>query len=1034
MDRYARLNQALSENRVELANEICHELLRAEPENVELLTLDGLLAYRRGNLEEALQAFSRAAFLQPESAELRNNVGVAYQDLNCHDSAALHFREALSLRGEYPEARCNLATALLHLGDAEEAIRNYCDAIAAAPGYADAYHLLGNALRRQGEWEGAVQCYQKALELDPQNLKTLVNLGGSLFTLNRFDEAIAAQRRALSIDPDHVDAHWNLALVLLTTGNYQEGFREYQWRLKDPAAGFPESCAGKKPWDGTALCGRTLLLRCEQGFGDTIQFFRYAQLLARRGERVALECRSELLPLLASQEPAMTFFAASDPPPSFDCFAYLMSLPHLLGTRVDTIPPQEPPLRADPVRSVRWRDWIPGGSTKVGVVWAGSAGYRNDRYRSLPARALASLAGIPGVRLYNLQLPAAADDLAAIGEIRDLTGRIRDFSDTAALIEELDLVVSVDTAVAHLAAAMGKPVWLLLPFSCEWRWLSGRSDSPWYPSVTIYRQPSFGDWEGAVAAVAADLAAWPARAQTEAPSLPAVTPSADASEAASRSRPTHGAEAAPGADPAQAPLIAAPGEDDPNQEFRRANALRAAGELPGAVALYRRLLERLPACAEIHNNLGLALQDQGLDTEAEQSFRRALELKPELADAHNNLGTLLVARGEHEGALPFFEKALELREGYLPAYANLGSCLQVLEEPERAVELYRRAIALDPGFFEARINLGTAYQDLMQPEKAIEVYRELLELAPEHPEAHWNLALSLLSVGDFKRGWEEYEWRLASGEAPLSPLPYWRGEELSGQSILVECEQGLGDTLQFVRYLPLLAERGGEVLLKCQNLGLKPLLERVPGVAAVFVPGEEPPACSLRVKLLSLPHLFGTTLEAMPQWDPYLLADQRRATLWELLLDQGSDLKVGLVWRGGALPRNRACPFGEFAPLRDLKGVSWFSLQLGEAPDPGVLEATDLAPQIKDFGDSAAILSGLDLLLTVDTAAAHLAGGMGVPVWLMLPFSCDWRWMSGREDSPWYPTLRIFRQGRPGDWPGVVGGVRGALEEMLRRR
>ncbi len=1005
MDRYAQLNQALSENRAELAQDICHDLLRAEPENVELLTLVGLLAYRRGDLEEALQAFSRAAFLQPESAELRNNVGVAYQDLNCHDSAALHFREALSLREEYPEARCNLATALLHLGEAEEAIRNYCDAIAAAPGYADAYHLLGNALRRQGEWEGAVQCYQKALELDPGNLKTLVNLGGSLFTLNRFEEAIAAQRRALLIDPDHVDAHWNLALLLLTTGNYREGFREYQWRLKDPAAGFPESCAGKKPWDGSALCGRTLLLRCEQGFGDTIQFFRYAQWLSRRGERVALECRRELLPLLAIQEPALTCFAAGDPPPPFDCFAYLMSLPHLLGTCVETIPPQEPPLRADPERAACWRDWIPGGSTKVGVVWAGSAGYRNDRYRSLPARALASLAGLPGVRLYNLQLPAAADDLAAIGEICDLTGRIRDFSDTAALIEELDLVVSVDTAVAHLAAAMGKPVWLLLPFSCEWRWLSGRSDSPWYPSVAIYRQPSFGDWEGVIAAVAADLAAWPARAQAEAPRSPA-----------------------------PAPLKAAPGGEDPNLEFRRANALRAEGDLAGAVALYRCLLERLPACAEIHNNLGLALQDQGLDPEAERSFRRALELKPELADAQNNLGTLLVARGEHDEALPFFERALKLRGDYLPAHVNLGSCLQVLEEPERAVELYRRAIALEPGFFEARINLGTAYQDLMQPEKAIETYRELLELAPEHPEAHWNLALSLLSVGDFKRGWEEYEWRLASGESTLSPLPYWRGEELSGRSILVECEQGLGDTLQFVRYLPLLAERGAEVLLKCQHAGLKPLLERVPGVATVVVPGEEPPRCSFRVKLLSLPHLFGTTLEAMPEWHPYLLADPRRGALWELLLDQGSDLKVGLVWRGGPLPRNRACPFGEFAPLGDLQGVGWFSLQLGEAPDCSVLEAADLAPQIQDFGDSAAILSGLDLLLTVDTAAAHLAGGMGVPVWLLLPFSCDWRWMSGRENSPWYPTLRIFRQGRPGDWPGVMGRVREALEEMLRRR
>lgn len=992
--RYAQLNQALAENRVERAEELCRELLQGEPDSVELLTLKGALARQRGGVEEALQAFSRAAQLNPALAELRNNLGVILQDLGRHEEAATSFREALAQRGSYPEACCNLGNALLKLGRSGEAIASYSDAIALDPCYADAYYNLGHALRGEGDWQGAVQCYRRVVELKPSHLKAWVNLGGSHFALNDFEEAIRAQRRALELDPECVDAHWNLALLLLAAGDYREGWREYQWRLKDPAARFSDTLDGKKMWDGSPLAGRTLLVRSEQGFGDAIQFFRYAQLLARRGERVVFECRRELLPLFAAQGGEIVFFPAGEEPPPFDTFVYLLSLPHLLGTALESIPEYSSPLAADAGLVSLWRERMPGGSRKVGLVWAGSAGYKNDRYRSLPAAALSPLSELPGVNLYNLQLGASRGELAAIGTgsaVRDLTGEIRDFSDTAAIIANLELVVTVDTAVAHLAGAMGKRVCLLLPFSCEWRWLSGRADSPWYPGVKIYRQERLGEWEGVIASVAGDLA--------------------------------RGSQAA-----------TVPGEGDPNLLFRKANGLRSRGEPAQAVRLYRALLTRIPDCAEVHNNLGLALEDQGVPEQAEASYRRALELEPGLADAHNNLGTLLVSRGEHEKALPFFLRALELRDDYLPAYVNLGSCLQVLEAPEEAVELYLRAIALDPRYLEARINLGTAWQELMQPEKAIEVYREILLIAPEHPEAHWNLALSLLFAGEFERGFSEYEWRLAGQENGSPAVPVWQGEELHGRTILIECEQGLGDTLQFVRYAPLVAKRGGRVVLQCQIPGLKPLMERVPGVAAVHSRGEVLPPCDCRVKLLSLPHIFGTTLERMPAWQPYLIPEKRRAALWDLLLDAGSLLKVGLVWRGGALPRNRACPFKEFAPLADMSGISFYSLQLGEEPDRDILQAVDLAPKIGDFGDSSAILAGLDLLITVDTAAAHLAGGMGVPVWLMLPYACDWRWLSGRKDSPWYPSLRIFRQERPGDWPGVVHRIGEALEWLLNRR
>ena len=983
-DRFAELNQALSENRVERAGELCAALLRGEPDNVELLTLSGAIARQRGDLEEARELFSRAALLDPGRAEAHNNLGVILEEMGQPEEATASYRRALGLRPEYPEALGNLGNALLKLGRIAEAVDCFCDAIALDPNHVDAYYHLGHAMRRQAEWEGAVRCYRKVVELRADHVKGWVNLGGALLALNRFGEAIDAQRAALSLDPQNVDAHWNLALVLLITGDYPEGWREYEWRLKDPRAGLAEG-----GWDGSPLAGRTLLVRAEQGFGDAIQFFRYAQLLARRGERVLLECRRELLPLFAAQGDAITLVAAGDEPPRFDTWCYLMSLPHLMGTTLSSIPLQSPPIASDRERAASWRDRVaPDAGLKIGLVWAGSAGYKNDRFRSLPVRELLPLARIPGVTLYNLQLGASHEDLAllgASGSLRDFSAALKDFADTAALIEQLDAVVSVDTAVAHLAAAMGKTVHLMLPFSCDWRWLAGRADSPWYPSVTLYRQEAPGEWGKVVAALTEDL-------------------------------------------------FLAPRPDlDPNLIFREANRLRGRGDLDGAVRAYRALLARCPDLAEVHNNLGLALQDQGAYAEAEACFRQALELNPALADACNNLGTLLVLRDAHEAALPLFRRALELDPGYLPAYANLGSCLQVLEQPEQAAALYREAISRAPDFFEVRINLGNAYQEMMRPHDAIATYEELLAMAPERQDGHWNLALSLLSVGAFERGWREYEWRL-SGKDPELPLPVWHGEELRGRTILLQCEQGLGDTLQFVRYAPLVAERGGRVVVRCQLPALKPLIARVPGVSAACAKGEAIPPCELQVQLASLPHLFGTTLEAMPPWRPYLIPHQKRAALWDLALEEWGRLRVGLVWRGGPLPRNRACPFKEFALLADMQGVTFYSLQLGEAPDPAVLPAVDLAPRIGDFDDSAAIVAGLDLLVTVDTAAAHLAGGMGAPVWLMLPYSCDWRWFADRDDSPWYPSMRIFRQERPGDWQGVLSRIRAALEEKLKCR
>ena len=991
--------------------EPCRALPDSPPDSVEMLTRSGALARQGGETERALALFARAVELDPATPELHNNLGVILQDLGRYQEAATCYGRALALRPAYCEASCNLGNTLRSLGRGPEALWHYRSALAANPQYPEAYYNLGNALRAEGEWQEAVECYENLLRQVPGDLSGWLNLGGSLIALHRFEAAVRAERRAIELDPACSDAHWNLGLALLATGDYLSGWREYEWRLKDSQA-FPATCAGRPMWDGSPLSGRTLLLRAEQGFGDALQFFRYAPLLARQGARVVVECRAELLPLFASQGLGVQLFCAGEEPPPFDTFAYLMSLPFLLGTTLANIPATGPYLRADDALREEWGGKMRGGGRlKVGVVWAGSAGYQNDRYRSLALGLLAPLAGIPGLRLYSLQLGEAARDLRELPDtgIVDLGCLVRNFADTAAIIANLDLVVSVDTAVAHLAGALGKRVCLLLPKFCDWRWLSGRSDSPWYPTMRLYRQGRGGEWGEVLAELSGDLA----REQVQ------------------RRGPD------PQRKPNLEPELPGRGEEeepqDVNLQFRRANALRCEGRTGEAMAVYRRLLARRPDCAEIYNNLGLALQDEGRLDEAAGNYRHALLLNPALADAQNNLGTVLVTQGDRESAVSCFRAALSARDDYLPAYVNLGCALQQLERPEEALPLYRRAIALRPEALEARINLGTAYQDLMQPEQAIRVYREALAIDPASPTAHWNLALSLLSTGDFEQGWYEYEWRFDGEAGAPFPGPRWDGSALNGQSILLWCEQGLGDTLQFVRYAPLVAARGGRVLLKCQSASLKPLLERVAGVAAVFAPGEALPPFQNHAPLLSLPHIFGTRLDRLPAAVPYLTPDPVRVAAWRSRIPSGAPLKVGLVWKGGPLPRNRACPFEEFAPLAELSGVAFFSLQLGHAPFPGVLPVVDLGAGIGDFADSAAIIANLDLVITVDTACAHLAGGLGVPVWTMLPESCDWRWLAQRGDSPWYPSMRIFRQQSPGGWQGVMRRIARSLGELALR-
>jgi hypothetical protein len=369
---------------------------------------------------------------------------------------------------------------------------------------------LGSALRRLRRFEEAADACRKAIELNPTSPMERYNLGVVYLDQCRIAEAIACLREAVELKPTEPLPHWGLALALLVDGQFAEGWKEYEWRWECTEL-FPARPKFSQPtWDGSDLSGKTILLHSEQGFGDAIQFARYATLLARQEARVILQCSPMMRRLFATIPGVHAIHCEPEPLPRFDVHCSLLSLPRTLGTTLETIPAQIPYLSANPDLAAAWKQRLAAiaGKRKVGIAWAGNPDHQRDQDRSCGLAALAPLASHADVALISLQKGPAASQTAAPPPgmiLHDFTPELETFADTAALIANLDLVITVDTSIAHLAGAMGKPVWTLLAFAPDWRWLLNRTDSPWYPTMRLFRQPSPGDWGSVVAAVCEQL-------------------------------------------------------------------------------------------------------------------------------------------------------------------------------------------------------------------------------------------------------------------------------------------------------------------------------------------------------------------------------------------------------------------------------------------------------------------------------------------------------------------------------------------------
>ncbi len=606
---------------VQAAERLCREALALAPRHADSLNLLGEIAGQCGRYEDALRLVGDAVRIDPREARYYYNFGTFLANIGRMEEAAGYFRQAIQLRPNYSAAHSNLASTLLSLGRLEPALESCLAALQYDPRYAHGYLNLGNILRMLGRLDEALAAYCAAFRLNPglKNLRT--SLCGLLRDTGQHAGLEAMSREAIRLNPQDMEARYVLAHILLLTGRFQEGWQEFEARrhlLKIKILNLEQPL-----WDGTPSDTQRLLLHTEEGFGDTLQFCRFVPLVAER-IRIVLAVTKDLARLLRGLPGVERVVTIGDAPPEFDVHLPLLSVPRLLGTTLEAIPAAVPYLHADPDQVAAWRsrlEELPG--LRVGLVWGGNPKHTNDRRRSIGLDRLAVLADVPGVSFVSLQKGEAAREARTLPPgmaLHDWTEELHDFADTAALIEGLDLVISVDTSVVHLAGALGRPVWLLNRFDTDWRWLWDREDSPWYPTLRQFRQPCVGDWRSVAQAVRTALR----RVTMEgAPLIPAARE--DGAPA-----PVQGlAPSVPTAALAVSDLL------------QHAAADHMAGRFAQAEQAYRWIMAVAPGHADCQHLLGVLLYQTGRSGEAMPVLERAVALQPDNAPYRNNLGNLL---------------------------------------------------------------------------------------------------------------------------------------------------------------------------------------------------------------------------------------------------------------------------------------------------------------------------------------------------------------------------------------------------------
>ncbi len=466
------------------------------------------------------------------------------------------------------------------------------------------------------------------------------------------------------------------------------------------------------------------------------------------------------------------------------------------------------------------------------------------------------------------------------------------------------------------------------------------------------------------------------------------------------------------------------------------------GRFEEAIAMLERIQRLQGPKAPVLQQIGDLLRELKRLPEAEAAYKQAISLDPNLAEGYGGLALILHERNEMAASIPYYEKSLALKPDAVTVLSNFGLALVGTAQLERGFDAYSKALDLRPDFTNALNNLGNAYRERLDMTRTMECYDRALFFRPDHPDARWNRSLLQLLLADFENGWLEYEWRWLKfpEERRNFGQSRWDGFDITGKTILLFAEQGFGDTIQFARYIPMVAERGAKVIVECQP-ELADVMNTVGGTERIYERGETVPMTDFQSPFMSLGRAFGTNITNIPNKTPYIKADPERIAVWKKKLEpHEGTFKIGVTWAGAARhhrDRERSMRLEMWAPWKQIPGITWVSLQKGPSVnDPGraAFPMIDHTSDLKTFADTAALMENLDLVISVDTSIVHLAGALGKPVWTLIPYLPDWRWMLNRDDSPWYPSMRLMRQTSMNDWSPTIDQVGRELRETVTRK
>lgn len=1071
---------------------------RRDGETADLLALRGLLLKHRGFLADSLEVFRTCRSRFPEHFDGLHNGGVVACDLAQFDVAEEFARAAVALTPGNTDALRGLARILVAQRKAAEAKAVFEQLEKVAGTTADVVAGLAACRLLSHDAEGALPYIEHALERDPNNATTWANKGIALKALGQYRGALTALQEATRLAPRNTENMWNLSLAELAVGDFASGWAHYEVRyssrrialdrVKLPNTDIPQLEKGE------SAAGKLVAIVAEQGLGDFIQFCRLAEKLKAEGARILLVCPDILIPL-AQTLPWANFVSNCIPRTgsNIDAYVLVMSLPYRYDLRVEAIPRAVPYLFPTRERLEKWRPRLASSKARVGLVWAGRPTHGNDFHRSTSLQNFVFLRRFSErIEFFSLQMGERSADPALEGVVvHDLSGDIVDFADSAAILAELDLLISIDSAPVHLAGALGRPCWALISKSADFRWLTEQQDTPWYPSIRLFRQPVLGDWGAVFEQVEVALEEF-----LETPRVAAKLPVLFSTSWGAGEYTPMG----------------------PAAQVMRAVEAHKAGDLAGAASVYEWVLRYDPVNQDALRNLGVAYRNLGQREDARRVYelamqhypddatlltnfcnlafdqsdmeavgkaaQRAVELAPEtagawymlalagerlgypddgmaaidravaLAPARNDFKVLraviLRKRGEHAEAERLIAEALSADPANADGWLVQAQCHCHNRRFEAAVEAFDRSSALNPDNAAVWINRAVALSETGRIADALRSAERGVELAQDNPEAHFNLSLLYLATGDYERGWKEYHWRMDERRKPRDRRvppnlrkPMWRGEPLQGKTLLLMPEQGLGDWIQFVRYAALLQKLGARVAAAAHQ-PLHRLFGAMPFVDRVYMDGETIDYYDYWALPLSLPEYLGTEPSYAVQ--RYFEIPAGLVSHWAARIGErvgprvAAKPRIGVVWEGRSThPRDlaRSIAIAKLAPLLLDERYDWVALQHGNKYAQGYQLGPrlihNLGKQVADFADTAAILANLDLLISIDSAPVHLAGAMGVPCWVMLDAAPDWRWGLQGSSTPWYPSLRLFRQPVVGDWGSVVQQLRVALEQQFSK-